>query len=69
MGCKEIEIRKSEFVAKTQFLCSKMLPEEYQHCHGKGLEVIVPMNIGSLLNCLIKGYSNLLLTLFISIVW
>ena len=27
-----------------------MLPEEYQHGHGKGLEVIVPMNIGSLLN-------------------
>jgi len=21
MGCKDIEIRKSEFVAKTQFLC------------------------------------------------
>ena len=25
MGCKDIEIRKSEFVTKTQFLCNKIV--------------------------------------------
>ena len=47
MGCKDIGIRKSQFVAKTQFLCLETM------CNGEGATTPTPHHTtpGSGLDC------------------